>query len=90
MAIRYAMSSLAEAEAYLKHAILGPRLRHCTNLVLLVEGRSIEQIFPYPDDLKFRSSMTLFARATVENEIFNQALEKYFRGIPDRATIDRL
>jgi uncharacterized protein (DUF1810 family) len=89
-AIRYAISSLAEAEAYLKHPVLGPRLRHCTNLVLRVERRSIEQIFGYPDNLKFRSCMTLFSRATTENEIFNQALEKYFQGIPDQATIDRL
>src|SRR5713101_3889537 len=61
MAIRYAISSSQEAEAYLRNPILGPHLRQCTQLVMLVEGRSIERIFGTPDDLKFRSSMTLFA-----------------------------
>ncbi len=90
MANRYAISSLAEAEAYLSHPSLGPRLRNCTRLVVDLEGRSIEEIFGYPDDLKFRSSMTLFSRATPDDQIFNEALRKYFRGIPDQATLDRL
>src|SRR5271169_1019373 len=76
MASKFAISSRDEAEAYLKHSILGPRLKECTRLVNLVEGRSIEQIFGYPDDLKFRSSMTLFAHATPENEVFLNALQK--------------
>src|SRR5690242_19627288 len=67
MADRYAIASREEAAAYLAHPILGPRLRECTRLVNQVEGRSIEQIFGYPDDLKFRSSMTLFAQATSDN-----------------------
>ena len=89
MADRSAISSLREAEAYLRHPTLGPRLRHCTQLVMLVEGLSIERILGSPDDLKFRSSMTLFANTAVENKIFKDALEKYFAGIPDRLTIDR-
>jgi uncharacterized protein (DUF1810 family) len=90
MATRFAISSLQEAEAYLKHPVLGPRLRECTRLVNLVEERSIDQIFGYPDDLKFRSSMTLFASATSENQIFKDALQKYFGGKPDRLTIELL
>src|SRR5258708_38302448 len=89
MAIRYAISSLQEAEAYLRNPILGPRLRHCTQLVMLVESRSVDQIFGSPDDLKFRSSMTLFANTAAENKIFKDALQKYFAGIPDQLTIDR-
>src|SRR5258708_36451778 len=89
MANRYAISSRNEAEAYLEHPILGPRLRHSTQLVMLVEGRSIDQIFGSPDDLKFRSSMTLFANTAAENKIFKDALQKYFAGIPDQLTIDR-
>jgi uncharacterized protein (DUF1810 family) len=90
MARKFAISSLAEARAYLAHPILGPRLTECTRLVNEVEGRSIEQIFGYPDDLKFRSSMTLFARATAEDQVFIEALRKYFKGEFDPATIDRL
>jgi uncharacterized protein (DUF1810 family) len=90
MANRYQISSQLEAEAYLRHPILGSRLRHCTQLVLLVEGRSIEQIFASPDDLKFRSAMTLFANTAAENKIFKDALQKYFAGIPDHLTIARL
>jgi|GEM_PF-298716 len=87
MANLYAISSLQEAEAYLAHPLLGPRLRHCTQLVLLIEGRSIEQIFADPDDLKFRSSMTLFAHATSDNGLFKDALKKYFGGKPDPLTL---
>ena len=90
MAVRYAISGRKEAAAYLQHAILGSRLRQCTQLVLQVEERSIRQIFGTPDDLKFRSSMTLFANATQENQIFEQALRKYFAGRPDQLTIDIL
>lgn len=86
----FAISSREEAEAYLRHPILGPRLRECTRLVILVEGRSINQIFGYPDDLKFRSSMTLFAHATSENQAFNDALQKYFGSEVDRLTLERL
>ncbi len=77
---KFAISSRMEAEAYLAHEILGPRLRHCAHLVCLVEGRSIDQIFGYPDDLKFHSSMTLFASVASDNQIFQDALRKYFAG----------
>jgi uncharacterized protein (DUF1810 family) len=90
LARRFAISSLSEAAAFLEHPILGPRLAECTRLVNRVEGHSIEQIFGYPDDLKFRSSMTLFAHATAENEVFVDALEKYFKGEFDPATLSRL
>jgi|SRR5271165_6147718 len=94
LARRFAISSVAEAAAYLEHPILGPRLAKCTRLVNLIEGRlegrPIEQIFGSPDDLKFRSSMTLFAHAKPDNHVFSDALEKYFRGEFDPATLARL
>ena len=80
MAQRFAISSLAEAQAYIRHAVLGERLRETTRLVNRVEGRSIEDIFGYPDYLKFRSSMSLFARATDDHQVFDDALRKYFNG----------
>ena len=86
----FAISSLEEATAYLEHPILGPRLRECSRLVNLVEGRSIDQIFGYPDNLKFRSSMTLFTQATADNEVFRAAIQKYFGGEFDRLTLERL
>jgi len=87
MAERFAIGSLDEAAAYLNHPVLGPRLRECTRLVNLVDGRSIRQIFGSPDDLKFRSCMTLFARATEDNQVFHDALRKYFGGEPDQRTL---
>jgi uncharacterized protein (DUF1810 family) len=90
MSVKYAISSRQEAEAYLKHPVLGPRIRECSRLVTLVEGRSIDQILEYPDDLKFRSPMTLFASAASENQIFKDALKKYFAGEPDQLTIERI
>jgi uncharacterized protein (DUF1810 family) len=87
---KFAISSLAEAEAYLKHEILGPRLRECTRLVNAVEGRSLDEIFGPPDDMKFRSSMTLFSHATPDNGVFKQALQKYFGGELDPLTLERL
>jgi uncharacterized protein (DUF1810 family) len=90
MAMRFAISSLAEARAYLDHAVLGPRLRECCEIVVGVTGRSVDEIFGYPDDLKFHSSMTLFAQAAVENRVFLDALEKYFGGELDQATLERL
>ena len=77
MAVKYAIGSREEAAAYLEHPVLGPRLRECTELVNRVEGRTLAQIFGYPDDLKFRSSMSLFAGATMENQVFLDALAKY-------------
>jgi len=88
--VTFAISSKEEAEAYLKHPILGPRLRECTELVVLVDGLSIRDIFGYPDYLKFHSCMTLFAQATSENQVFKDALKKYFGGELDRPTLERL
>ena len=90
MGEKFAISSLAEAAAYLQHPVLGPRLRECTRLVNLVEGRSVDEIFGYPDNLKFKSSMTLFARATSDNDLFTEALKKYYQGEFDRSTLERL
>ena len=98
MAQRFAISGLNEARAYLLHPVLGPRLRDCTALVNAVVGRPITDIFGYPDDLKFHSSVTLFGWATSRgasddsagNDVFAEALTKYFNGVPDQATLDRL
>jgi uncharacterized protein (DUF1810 family) len=90
LARRFAISSLSETAAFLEHPILGPRLAECTRLVNLVEGRPIELIFDYPDHLKFRSSMTLFAHATSDNQLFLDAIRKYFEGEFDPATLKRL
>lgn len=88
--MRYAITSLDEAGAYLNHPVLGPRLRDCTRLVNHVQGRAIEDIFGYPDDLKFHSSVTLFAHAAEDNHVFVEALQKYFKGEFDQLTLDRL
>lgn len=90
LASKFAISSLAEAAAYLQHPVLGPRLRECGQLVTQVDGRPITEIFGSPDDLKFRSCMTLFAHATSDNRVFKDALQKYFGGDFDRLTIERL
>ncbi len=87
MAERYAIGSLEEARAYLAHPLLGERLRSCTQLVNRLEGRSAQAIFGYPDYLKFRSSMTLFARAAAGTmEPFSEALARYFAGEEDPLT----
>ena len=83
----FAIRSRAEAEAFLRHPVLGVRLRECTALVNAVEGRGISDIFGYPDDLKFRSSITLFAEVAPEEQVFRQALDKYFGGEPDERTM---
>ncbi|WON73924.1 DUF1810 domain-containing protein [Nitrosospira sp. Is2] len=90
MAQRFAISSREEAEAYLAHPILGPRLRECSQIVADLEGHSAEYIFSYPDNMKFRSSMSLFAQVTANNEIFQECLEKYFHGEPDPGTLAAL
>jgi uncharacterized protein (DUF1810 family) len=89
-AIEYAIFGLDEARAYLSHSVLGPRLRECTELVLMVENRTAAQIFGSPDDMKFQSCMTLFAQVAPKDNIFEKALQKYFRGVPDQLTLDRL
>ncbi len=86
----YAISGREEASAYLQHPLLGARLKQCTQLVLQVEGRSALDIFGSPDDMKFRSCMTLFAEVSPDDDIFQRALQKYFDGDPDQLTLDRL
>ena len=98
MAMRFAISSLEEAKAYLEHPVLGLRLRECSLMVTEVKGRTVEEIFGYPDDLKFRSSMTLFAEVAARSaeaegsseSVFHEALEKYFGGKKDKGTLERL
>jgi len=87
---RYGISSLDEARAYLAHPVLGPRLRECTGLVAAIDGRSVEEIFGWPDNLKVRSSMTLFARATDDNTVFRGVLDKFYGGEEDPATVELL
>jgi uncharacterized protein (DUF1810 family) len=89
-AARYAISSLDEARAYLRHDVLGPRLHECTQLVNAVQRRSIGEIFGSPDDMKVRSSMTLFARATPDNGDFVELLARYYGGEEDPLTSERL
>lgn len=89
-AVRYGISSIDEARAYLAHEVLGPRLRECAGLVAGIEGRSAEQIFGRPDDMKLRSSMTLFAHAADDNDDFAAVVEKFYGGDEDPATLARL
>jgi uncharacterized protein (DUF1810 family) len=89
-AMHFGIGSLQEAAAYWRHPLLGPRLEQCTRLVNLVEGSTIHQILGSPDDLKFRSSMTLFALAAQDNSVFVHALQKYFSGEPDPVTLGLL
>jgi uncharacterized protein (DUF1810 family) len=90
ISIRFAIASLDEAIAYLAHPILGPRLKECARLALDLEGRTARDIFGSIDEMKFRSSMTLFARAPPDEDLFQRCLEKYFNGEPDPATLARL
>jgi uncharacterized protein (DUF1810 family) len=90
MAEKFAIASRQEALAYATHAVLGPRLNECTRLVNATEGKSIDEILGAPDDLKFRSSMTLFAHVCNDNPIFHDAIDKYFGGEFDSLTLDRL
>jgi uncharacterized protein (DUF1810 family) len=90
MARQYAISSLAEARAYLEHPLLGSRLVELTELVNQVKGRSIREIFGTPDDLKFHSSMTLFAYARPDVSAFREALDRHFAGVMDNRTLEKL
>lgn len=90
MANHYGISSKAEAAAYLRHPVLGPRLIECTELVNSLEGRPIQSIFGEIDAMKFRSSMTLFAEADPEAGAFTKALDKYFGSQRDSLTLDLL
>jgi len=83
----YAIRSVAEAEAYLRHPVLGPRLVECAEALLAIEGRSAHEIFDSPDDLKLRSSATLFARVSPPGSVFEQLLDRYFAGARDDRTL---
>ena len=90
IAQHYSIADLEEARAYLEHAVLGARLQECVEVVLAVSGRTLHDIFGSPDDIKFRSSMTLFAFAGGNGKLFRQALDRYCGGQMDWATIDLL
>jgi uncharacterized protein (DUF1810 family) len=90
MAQRYGITSLDEAVAYLQHPILGDRLRTCTDAVNAVIGRSANEIFGSPDDMKFRSCMTLFAHAEPADLRYSKALKKYYNGQVDLHTVAKL
>jgi uncharacterized protein (DUF1810 family) len=89
-AVHYGVGTLAEARAYLAHETLGPRLRDCARLVTQIQGLSADEIFGFPDNLKVRSSMTLFARATDDNADFVAVLDKLYDGAEDPLTVDGL
>ncbi len=86
MSRTYAISSLAEARAYLDHPILGPRLIECSQIVAELAGRTAANVFGGIDAMKLRSSMTLFAHADPANPVFERVLEKYFGGVGDQVT----
>jgi uncharacterized protein (DUF1810 family) len=86
----YGIGGIDEARAYLAHPVLGTRLRECTRLVAAIDGRSVDDIFGFPDNLKVRSSMTLFAHATDDNDDFQAVLDKFYGGEGDPATVELL
>ena len=86
----YAIQSLEEAREYLAHPVLGARLRECCQAVMTVEGKSAHDIFGSPDDVKFRSCLTLFARAAPNETLFTDLLDKYFDGEADELTLQKL
>ena len=91
MARRFAITGRAEAKAYLQHPVLGPRLAECSELVLAARpGTTVSDVFDYPDDLKFRSSMTLFGAVAAKDSAFQRVLERFFGGQGDKATLDLL
>ena len=83
----YAIQDLDEAKDYLAHPVLGARLKEISSALLELEGLSASEIFGYPDDLKLRSSMTLFQLADLDCDIFRQVIEKYYDGKPDSRTV---
>jgi len=89
-ALYFAIADRHEAAAYAAHPVLGVRLQECTRLVLQVQNKSVEQIFGYPDNLKFHSSMTLFAQTADDKRVFLDALKEYFSGALDPQTLARL
>jgi uncharacterized protein (DUF1810 family) len=90
MSQRYAISGLAEARAYLKHPVLGPRLGECARILADTDGGTAGDIVGPVDAMKLRSSMTLFAAAAPDEPVFGEVLAKYFGGVPDEATLARL
>jgi uncharacterized protein (DUF1810 family) len=90
MAQKYAIASADEAADYLAHPLLGARLRECSALALAIDDQPVDQIFAPPDDVKFHSSMTLFAEVAPDEAVFQDCINKFFDGEPDQATIDRL
>jgi uncharacterized protein (DUF1810 family) len=87
MAMRYALASRAEAVAYWRHPVLGPRLRECSELVLAIRDKSAFEIFGQPDDMKLRSCMTLFANSVEGEPLFQQVLARYYAGRQDERTL---
>lgn len=85
---KYAIASIEEARAYLAHPVLGPRLKEVCRLVSLLKGQSMSKVFGYPDDLKLKSSMTLFTHATTENDSFAAIIRDFFGGEFDRRTLE--
>jgi uncharacterized protein (DUF1810 family) len=90
MSQRYAVHGLAEARSYLAHPVLGARLTECADALLALSGRSAHEIFGNPDELKLRSSMTLFAAAAGPDSVFARVLQRYFGGEPDPRTLELL
>jgi len=90
MADKFALDSVDEARRYLQHPLLGARLRECTQLVLDVPHRTAEDVFGFPDYLKFHSSMTLFALCSPVGDLFDRAILKYFAAEKDPKTLDLL
>lgn len=90
MARRYSIKSIEEARQYLNHPVLGRRLLECTEAVVNLKGGSVSEIFGYPDDLKFKSSMTLFEKIAGAGSVFSRALDRYCQGERDTATLHRI
>jgi uncharacterized protein (DUF1810 family) len=90
MAQKFAIASADEAAEYLAHPLLGARLRECSALALAIDDKAVDEIFAPPDDLKFHSSMTLFAEIAPDEAVFQDCINKFFDGEPDQATVDRL
>ncbi|MCM8768383.1 MAG: DUF1810 domain-containing protein [Candidatus Omnitrophica bacterium] len=86
----YAIQSLDEAREYLAHPVLGKRLKECAEALMALENLTVSEIFGYPDDLKLRSSMTLFSLAAGPGSVFEKVLEKYFNGQKDSLTLNLL
>jgi uncharacterized protein (DUF1810 family) len=84
---RYSIKSIEEAQQYLKHPVLGKRLLECTEAVIALKGGSLSEIFGYPDDLKFKSSMTLFEKIAGPGSVFSSALDRYCHGERDATTL---